>query len=122
MASRGGSDGRAVGLGGGDSPPRPRIFRTEVEQRKWKKSEGALKRSARRWTNWGLTPPGKLARFTNQGEGSSFGQSSRAPRLPMAASSKEDDLIPARSPTFSSGDYGRACRCNYLLASISRTL
>jgi hypothetical protein len=55
--------------------------------------------------NWALTPPGKLARFANQGEGSSSGQSSCAPRLPVAASSEEDDLVPARSPTFSAGDY-----------------
>jgi hypothetical protein len=92
-------------LGGGDSPLRPPVFRTDAERWKWNKSEGARKRSARRWTNWGLTPLGKLARFANQGEGSSSGQSSRAPRLPVAASSEEDDLVPARSPTFSAGDY-----------------
>jgi hypothetical protein len=92
-------------LGGGDSPPRPPVFRTDAERRKWNKSEGARKRSARRWTNWGLTPPGKLARYGNAGEGSSSGQSSRAPRLPVAESSEEDDLVPARSPTISAGDY-----------------
>jgi hypothetical protein len=92
-------------LGGGDSPPRPPVFRTDAEQRKWNKSEGARKQSARWWTNWGLTPPGKLARYGNAGEGSSSGQSSRAPRLPLAESSEEDDLVPARSPTISAGDY-----------------
>ncbi|KAK1663970.1 hypothetical protein QYE76_052129 [Lolium multiflorum] len=80
MASRGGSDGRASGLGGGASPPR---------------LPAAPRRSGER----------KLARFANQGERSSSGQSSRAPRLPVAASSEEDDLVPARSPTFSAGDY-----------------
>nr|XP_051211603.1 formin-like protein 13 [Lolium perenne] len=83
----------------------PPVLRTDAERRKWNRSEGARKRSARRWTNWGLTPPGKLARYINAGEGSSSGQSSRAPRLPVADSSDDDDLIPARSPTFSAGDY-----------------
>jgi hypothetical protein len=92
-------------LGGGDSPPHPPVFRTDAERRKWNKSEGARKRSARRWTNWGLTPPGKLARYGPAGEGSSSGQSSRAPRLPVAESEEEDDLVPARSPTISAGDY-----------------
>jgi hypothetical protein len=82
MVSRGGSDGRATRLGGGDSLPRPPVFRTDAERRKWNKSEGARKRSARRWTNWGLTPPGKLARYGNAGEGSSSDQSSRAPPPP----------------------------------------
>lgn len=53
----------------------------------------------------GLTPPGKLARYGNQAESSSSGQSSHAPRLPVALSVEEDELIPARSPTFSAGDY-----------------
>jgi hypothetical protein len=92
-------------MGGGDSPPRTPIFRTDEERRKWIRSEGACKRCARRWTNWGLTPPGKLARFGNAGEGSSSGQSSRVPRLPVAESSEEDDLVPARSPTIFAGDY-----------------
>jgi hypothetical protein len=35
----------------------------------------------------------------------SSGQSSHAPRLPVADSSDDDDLVPARSPTFSAGDY-----------------
>jgi hypothetical protein len=92
-------------LGGGDSPSRPPVFRTDTERHKWNKSEGARKRSARRWTNWGLTPPGKLACYGNAGEGSSSGQSSRAPRLPVAESSEEDDLVPAWSSTISAGDY-----------------
>jgi hypothetical protein len=92
-------------LGGGDSPPRPPVFHTDEERRKWIRSEGACKWCARRWTNWGLTPPGKLAPYGNAGEGSSSGHSRRAPRLPAAESSEEDDLIPARSPTISAGDY-----------------
>jgi hypothetical protein len=43
MASHGGSEGRGAGLGGGDSPPRPPVFRTEAERWEWKKSEGARK-------------------------------------------------------------------------------
>ncbi|KAK1603213.1 hypothetical protein QYE76_059238 [Lolium multiflorum] len=94
MASRGGAGSRAAGLGGGDSSPRPPVFRSEAEQRKWNCSEGARKKSALRWTNWGLTPLGKLARYGNQAESSSSGQSSRAPRLPVAASFEEEELVP----------------------------
>jgi hypothetical protein len=50
-------------------------------------------------------PPGKLSRYANAGEGSSCGGSSRASWLPIADSSDDDDLVPARSPTFSAGDY-----------------
>jgi hypothetical protein len=81
------------------------MFRTDVERRKWNMSEGARKHSARQWTNWRLTPPGKLARYANGGEGSSSGGSSRAPRLPIANSSDDDELVPAWPPTFSAGDY-----------------
>jgi hypothetical protein len=70
------------------------VFRTDVERR-------SLAR-ARRWTNLGLTPPGKLARYGNTGEGSSYSQSSRAP---VVDSSDDADLVPARSPTISSKDY-----------------
>jgi hypothetical protein len=50
-------------------------------------------------------PPGKLDRYGNAGEGSLSSQSSRTPRLPVAYSSDDEDLIPARSPTISAGDY-----------------
>jgi hypothetical protein len=53
----------------------------------------------------GAHAPVKLACYGNAGKGSSSGQSSRAPRLPLAESSEEDDLVPARSPTISAGDY-----------------
>jgi hypothetical protein len=66
-------------LGGGDSPPRPPVFRTDAERRKWNKSEGARKRSARRWTNWGLTPPGKLARYGNAADKLRHHRHRRAP-------------------------------------------
>jgi hypothetical protein len=67
--------------------------------------EGARKRNARRWTNWELTHPGKLAKYGNGGEGSSSGGSSRPPWPPVYDSSDEEELIPAREPTFSAGDY-----------------
>jgi hypothetical protein len=66
------------------------VFRTDAERRKWNKSEGARKRSARRWTNWGLTPPEKLARYGNAGEGSSSGQSSRARASSLTPTTRED--------------------------------
>ncbi|KAK1653713.1 hypothetical protein QYE76_071518 [Lolium multiflorum] len=43
----------------------------------------------------------KLARYGNGGEGSFSGSSTRAPR----ATVEEEDLVPARSPIFSVGDY-----------------
>jgi hypothetical protein len=66
------------------------MFRTEAERCKFNRSEGARKRSARQWTNWGLMPPGKLAKYGNNGgEGSSSGGSSRPPRPPVYDSSEE---------------------------------
>jgi hypothetical protein len=53
----------------------------------------------------GAHAPGKLARYGNAGKGSLSGGSSRAPRLPIADSSDDNALIPARSPTISAGDY-----------------
>jgi hypothetical protein len=64
-------------------------------------SEGARKRNARRWTNWGLTPPGKLDRYANGGEGSSSGGSCRPP-LPLVYESSSEDVAPLR---LSPGDY-----------------
>jgi hypothetical protein len=60
------------------------------------RSEGAHKRSARRWTNWGLTPPGKLARCANSGKGSSVGGSCHPPLppLPDSSSDDEEDTLP----------------------------
>jgi hypothetical protein len=93
-------------LGGDDSPPRPSVFLTEVERRKWKQSEGARNRSTRHWTNWGLTPPGKLAKYGNNGgKGSSSGGSSLLPRLPIYDGSEEEELVSTWEPTFSAGDY-----------------
>lgn len=104
MASHGAYVGRGAGLGGGDSPPRPPVFCREAERRKFNRSEGARKRSAR-WTNWGVTPPGKLAKYGNDDEGSSSGGSSRPPRPSVYDSSNEEELVPARETTFSAGDY-----------------
>nr|XP_051211619.1 uncharacterized protein LOC127329117 [Lolium perenne] len=87
MASRGSSARGGGSLGGGDSPPRPPVFRTEAERRKWVRSEGARKRSARGWTNRVLTPPGKLAGYALRGEGSSSGGS----RSPPSSESEEED-------------------------------
>lgn len=103
MARTGSSGSGGRRIGGGNSPPRPPIFRSEAERKAWNRSEGARKRAARRWTNWGLTPPGKLARYARSGEGSSSG-SCRPPLPPVADSSSddEDDAAPLR---LSSGDF-----------------
>jgi hypothetical protein len=82
-------------LDGRNSSSQPPVFRTEAEQRKFNCSEGARKRSARWWMNWGLTPPGKLAKYTNGGEGSSSGRSCRPPRPPVYESSEEEDAVSA---------------------------
>jgi hypothetical protein len=81
------------------------VFRTEAECWKFNRSEGVRKRGARRWTNWGITPPGKLAKYGNGGEGSSSGGSNCPPRPPVYDSSDEEELVPTREPTFSAGDY-----------------
>ena len=94
-----GISGRGGGrIGGGNSLPRPPVFRSEEERRKWNQSEGARKRSARRWTNWGLTPPGKLARYANSGEGSSSGGVCHPPLPPVydSSSDEEGDVAPLR--------------------------
>ncbi|KAK1680733.1 hypothetical protein QYE76_041581 [Lolium multiflorum] len=57
----------------------------------------------RRWTNWGLTPPEKLARYANGGEGSSSGVSRRPPRPPVYDSSSEEE--DAARMILSAGDY-----------------
>jgi hypothetical protein len=67
--------------------------------------EGAWKRSARCWTNWGLTPPGKLARYTNSGEGSSSGASSRALAPPVADGSIEEEEAALVHTVLQSADY-----------------
>jgi hypothetical protein len=62
------------------------------------------KRSARRWTNLGLTPPGKLACYANSGEGSSSAASGRALWRPAPDSSNEEE-VPVRNLQLQSGDY-----------------
>jgi hypothetical protein len=84
----------------------PPVFRSEAERHKWNRSEGARKRSAHRSTNWGLTPPRKLARYANSGEGFSSGASGRALASPVADSSdeKEEEVAPAHT-ILHSADY-----------------
>jgi hypothetical protein len=65
-----------------------------VERKKWNRSEGARKRSARRWTNWGLTPPGKLARYANCSEGSSSGGSCYSLAPPVNKNNEEEKEAP----------------------------
>jgi hypothetical protein len=51
-------------------------------------------------------PPGRLTKYgKNGGEGSSSSGSSRPPRPPVYDSSAEEDLVVAREPMFSTGDY-----------------
>ncbi|KAK1668735.1 hypothetical protein QYE76_056894 [Lolium multiflorum] len=102
MASRGGAGSRAAGLGGGDSPSRPPIFR-KAERRKWNRSEGA--RSGALAGDQPGAHALKLTRYAATRPRAPPPASNRAPRLPVAASFEEDDLVPARSPTFSVGDY-----------------
>ena len=106
MASRR-SSGRGGGrIGGGSGSPPPPFFRSEAERKKWRQSEGARKRSARRWTNWGLTPPGKLARYANNGgEGSSSGGACRPPLPPVYDSSSEEEEDAAPTLGLTAGDY-----------------
>ena len=103
MASSGSSGSGGGRIGGGNSPPRPPFFRSEEERVRWVRSEGVRKRSARRCTNWGLTPPGKLARYASGGEGSSSGGACRPLPPIYDSSSEEEDAPPALCLT--SGDY-----------------
>lgn len=90
------------GIGGGNLPPCHLVFRSEAERKKWNRSEGARKQSARRWMNWGLTPPGKLACYANSGEGSSSGGSRRTLAPPIDNSKEEEEEAPSVPATTSS--------------------
>jgi hypothetical protein len=76
------------------------VFRTEAKWRAWNKSEGARKRSAHPWTNWGR----ELDRYANAGEGSSSDGSSRAPRLPIAHNSDEEEAVVAQRMAISEAE------------------
>jgi hypothetical protein len=88
-----GSCGRGGGwIGGSNSPPRPLpVFRSEAERQKWNRFDDAGKLSARRWTNWGPTPPGKLARYANSGEGSFSGASGYALAPPVDDNNDDEE-------------------------------
>jgi hypothetical protein len=47
----------------------------------------------------------RLAKYSNIGEGSSSGGSSRPPCPPVYDNSEDKELVPARERTFSAGDY-----------------
>ncbi|KAK1685330.1 hypothetical protein QYE76_046178 [Lolium multiflorum] len=90
----------------GDSSPRPPVFRTEAERRKFNRSEGARKSSARRWTNWGSRPPRKARKIREQRRrGVLLRRVEPPPRPPVYDSSEEEQTVIARESTFSAGDY-----------------
>ncbi|KAK1679275.1 hypothetical protein QYE76_040123 [Lolium multiflorum] len=100
------ADAGSCGMGGGrigdsNSPPHPPppVFRSEAGRRKWNRSEGA-----RKWMNWVLLPPGKLARYANSGKGSSSDASGRTLAPPFDDSCEEEEEAPRRT-IFNSRDY-----------------